>query len=234
MSRSRRVALSTFFCAFSTFYGPSASARPRLDQDRLSALARYDVLAFADPFQAGLDRGKAIGVIDATTEEVFRVATDYAKYQDFMPRVRSSVVTEQPGPSGEAHVRIAAELPWPAGMSWVEAQYHAQTLPGQIYRVSFDMVKGNLRRYLGSLYIEPWSTGKSAITYEIVAEPDLLAPRSAVNRGIKRSASKFVHALRQRINELHRLGYLHPVIPPPGGGTPQSLDLLPSALKAKR
>ena len=62
-----------------------ASTHARLDE-----LGRYEVLTFTDPFGSGIERGKAIGVIDATPEEVFRVATDYNKYRDFMPRVTVS------------------------------------------------------------------------------------------------------------------------------------------------
>jgi hypothetical protein len=102
--------------------------------------------------------------------------------------------------------------------------------------VKFEMVRGTLRRYLGSLYIEPWSAGRAAVTYELVAQPEGFAPTSAVNRGVRRSAGKFVHALRQRINELHQLGYLHPEPlpasrePAPLAGRPGS----PGEVKADR
>jgi ribosome-associated toxin RatA of RatAB toxin-antitoxin module len=212
-----------------------ALARPTLDATRLSQLGRYDVLTFSDPWGGGIDRGKAIGVIDGTPDEIFRVATDYAKYQDFMPRVRaSSVVSRQ---HNEALVEIAAELPWPAGTVRVTASYRSERLPGEIYRVRFDMLHGNFKQYLGSLYIEPFSDGKTAITYELVAQPDSYAPKSAVNRGVRRSVTRFVHALRQRVNELHRLGYLHPSPPPlapapisPLVGAPPT----PREVKAKR
>ena len=42
----------------------------------------------------------------------------------------------------------------------------------------FAKIKGNLKQYLGSMYIEPWSAGKSSVTYELFAQPDLLAPKS--------------------------------------------------------
>ncbi len=196
-----------------------AAARPTLDPARLDAISQYQVLTFTDPYQGGIERGKAIGVIDATPEEVFRVATDYAKYRDFMPKVTGSTVRE--ADRNHALVELQAELRWPAGSSSVTARYTHERLPGEIYRVRFDMVKGSLKQYLGSLYIEPFAPGKTAITYELVAEPDTVAPKSAINRGIKRSTGNFVHALRQRINDLHRLGYLHPQpIPGPDYASP--------------
>ena len=231
------VAGALFACALSA----PAAARPTLDAERLGELAQYQVLTFNDPFQNGIDRGKAIGVIDATPEEVFRVATDYAKYRDFMPRVVRSTVKE--AARDHALVELQAELRWPAGSSTVTARYTHEKLPGDIYRVKFGMVDGSLKQYWGSLYIEPFAPGKTAVTYELVAEPDTVAPKSAINRGIKRSTGNFVNALRQRINDLHRLGYLHPepIAPRPSDrrsplvGTPPPPPTDDStALKARR
>ena len=202
------VARTLLGCALFGALTTTAAARPTLDPARLGELGQYQVLTFADPFKGGIERGKAIGVIDATPEEVFRVATDYSKYRDFMPRVTDSTVRESA--RDHALVELHAELRWPAGASTVTARYTHEKLPGDIYRVKFDRVGGDLKQYWGSLYIEPFGPGKTAVTYELVAEPDTVAPKSAINRGIKRSTGNFVHALRQRINDLHRLGYLHP------------------------
>jgi ribosome-associated toxin RatA of RatAB toxin-antitoxin module len=215
----------------------SVEARPTLDAARLGELSQYQVLVFTDPFAGGLSRGKAIGVVDATPEEVFRVATDYSKYRDFMPRITESTIKEWR--QNEALVELQAALRWPAGMQTVEAKYTIEKMPGDIYRVRFNMVHGTLKQYLGSLYIEPFGAGKTAITYELVAEPDTIAPKSAINHGITRSAGNFVHALRQRINDLHRLGYLHPEPMLPARGpaplaSPSPPPVSPESLKAHR
>jgi hypothetical protein len=188
-----------------------AQARPRLDSERMLKLERYDVLAFGDPFKNGLEMGKAIGVFDATPEEVFRVATDYTKWREYLPRVRSSEVRERRRDG--ATVEITLELPWPVGNTAVTARYRHEKLKGEIFRVKFQKVRGKLKEYLGSLYIEPWAPGKCAVTYEMMALPELLAPKSMVNRAVQKSASGFVHALRQRINDLHKWGLLHPDLP---------------------
>src|SRR6266542_2262516 len=136
----------------------TAAARPTLDIARLDQLSQYEVLTFNDPFRNGIDRGKAIGVIDATSEKVFRVATDYAHYRDFMPKVVESTVKQQSRDG--AVVELTAELRWPAGESTVTARYTHERLPGEIYRVRFDMVEGSLKQYVGSLYIEPFAPGQ--------------------------------------------------------------------------
>ena len=112
-----------------------------------------------------------------------------------------------------APVEMSPTCPGRRGKSTVAARYQYERLPGDIYRVRFGLVHGDMKQYLGSLYIEPWAPGRAAITYELVAQPSLYAPHSVINRGVRRSAGNFVHALRQRINDLHRLGYLHPELP---------------------
>jgi hypothetical protein len=216
----RLVSLAFVIALSSSLYSSVAWAKPQLDAERMDRLGRYDVLAFSDPFKNGLDVGKAIGVFDATPEEVFRVATDYARWADYLPRVRSSLVTDRK--RDDATVEITIDLPWPVGKTAVTARYHHEHLHGDIYRIKFTKVRGNLKQYLGSLYIEPWSPGKCALTYELVAQPNLLAPKSMINNAMVRSASGFVNALRQRVNDLHQLGLLHPQ-PLPGAKTPAPL-----------
>ena len=209
-----------------------AQARPTLDAERLGELARYQVLTFADAFRAGLDRGKAIGVIDATPEEVFRIATDFPHYKDFMPRISAAETVSRN--EELAHITLSGDLPWPAGRTWIEAEYRFEHLPGDIHRIHFEMKRGNMRQYLGSLYIEPFNGKQTAVTYEIVAEPDVSAPKSFVNKGVRRSAGSFVHALRQRINELHRLGLLHPIAPASPARPATIVEPNPATLKARR
>jgi ribosome-associated toxin RatA of RatAB toxin-antitoxin module len=205
--------------------GALASAQPNLDSGRLAQLGRYEVLDFGDPTPSRIERGKAIGVFDATPEEVFRVVTDFGRWRQFLPRVRGSRVLSSL--EGVSEVELDAELPWPAGQRRVVARYRSTRAAGEIYRVDFELVRGQMKTYLGRIYIEPWGSEarptKCAVTYELVADPDVLAPRSVLNRFIRRSASGFVHALRQQVNELHRLGLLHPLQPEQPGEPPLAL-----------
>jgi ribosome-associated toxin RatA of RatAB toxin-antitoxin module len=198
----------------------ASSARPTVGGDGMQRLDRYDVLVFADPAGGGIDRSKAIGVFDATPDEVFRTVTDYERLAEFAPRVVLSHVIDRSGDE-RAMVSLAADLPWPVSRAWVQADFQTEKLGGGVYRVRFAQVRGSMRRYFGSLLIEPWSDNKTAVTYEVVAEPVTIAPRSLVNRKLRDAAARYVHALRQRVNDLHKLGRLHPELPPsPSAGSP--------------
>lgn len=203
-----RLTLASAIVVPMTLLASAALARPVLDPGAMSQLGHYDVLIYSDPHREGLDRGKAIGVIDATPDEVFRVATDYSKYQDFISRIDESRIVGRSGSAAE--VEIVASLPWPVGSSRVRAVYRQEKLPGEIYRVHFDKIDGTMKQYCGAIYIEPFGDGRTAITYELVAEPRGPFARSTINWGIRRTVGKYVHALRQRINDLHVLGVLRP------------------------
>jgi hypothetical protein len=75
-----------------------------------------------------------------------------------------------------------------------------------------------MKQYTGSIYIEPWAKwrggGTSAVTYELLAQPDTSAPKRLINGRVEVAVAKFVHALRERVNDLRRSGRLHPRVPP--------------------
>lgn len=198
---------------------PHAAAKPVLTTEQYSTIERYDVLSFADPQPGGIDRQKAIGLFDATPDEVERVITDYARWSEFMPKVRQSDVYQCAGRACSVH--LVAELRWPVGRSWLNAQFELEPR-GDSFVITFQRVAGpaggTMRRYEGRIFIEPYRTAdgvlRLTVTYELLAEPDLLAPKHAINSFTKRSTAGFVHALRQRINELHQAGLLHPTRPP--------------------
>jgi len=213
LSRLTSIATWVTAAALLSTHPAGAERGPALPPDAPARLARYDVLSFVDPGGGGIDRSSAVGVFDATPDEVFRTATDYDKLYQFAPRLRLSRVIERPD-GAHALVALRSDLPWPARDAWVEALFQVERLASEAYRVRFWQVRGSMRRYTGSILIEPWGAQKSSVTYEVLAEPDTFAPRSLINRKLRDVAAGYVHALRQRINDLHRTGRLHPQQPP--------------------
>ncbi len=195
----------------------AALGRPAVGADGLERLGRRQVLTYTDPGSNGINKGKAIGVFDATPDEVFRVVTDFEHYQDFAPRVVAARVVDRQGPD-RALVWLASDLPWPVSKAWVTAQFEYDRIAPDVYRIRFHQLQGSMRRYEGSIYIEPWTKwkngGTSVVTYELLAEPDSMAPRRLINARLEEVVAKYVHFLRQHINELRRAGRLHPELPP--------------------
>ena len=212
----------------------AAAARPSVGPDGLSRLAHYQVLTFTDPGGNGINRGKAIGLFDATPDEVFRVATDYQHYVDFAPRVVASQVVDRQG-DARAFVSLSTDLPWPVSKAWVYAQFEQERLARDVYRIRFWQLKGSMKRYEGSIFIEPWAKwkggGTSVVTYELLAEPDSSAPKRLINARVEEVAAKYIHFLRSHINDLRRAGRLHPELPPsPNLASPLSGPRQPKAV----
>ena len=192
------------------------AARPVVPAEALDRLTHYQVITFTDPAAGGLRRGKAIGLFDATPDEVFRVATDYEHLAEFAPRITSAKVLDRQG--DRAVVALTTVLPWPVSKAWVNCEFAMERVGRDIYRIRFAARAGSLKRYEGSIYIEPWQQwrggGTSAVTYELLVEPSDHTPRRFVNARVESVASKWVHFLRQRINQLRAAGRLHPAAPP--------------------
>src|SRR5690242_16091084 len=89
-----------------------AHARPAFSPDGAQRFGRYEILTSGDPAGGGLTKARAVGLLDATPDEVFRVATDYARYTEFAPRVVSADVVDRQGDQ-RAFVMMKTNLPWP-------------------------------------------------------------------------------------------------------------------------
>ena len=204
-----------------------ARARPALDARQVGQLTRYDVVLFSEPIGSGLIRHRAVGMFNAPPKEVFRVATGYEHYGEYIPRIESRVMSRK---KDEAVVRVKADLPWPMRNVWVDARYHSDLLYAETYRVRFGMVGGNMLRYEGSLLIEPFGQGRTTVTYELLAEPNSRLPTAWVQRALGRTAFSFVHYLRSRVGMLQRqaIDAAHrqapvPAVPPAPVAPPASI-----------
>lgn len=187
-------------------------ARPVMDAQRQEQLSRYEVVLQSESIGAGVQRHRAVGLFDSSPEEIFRIATSYERYSEYMPRIVASHVISQG--TEQALVTLEADLPWPMSNLWVFARYQTESflddMDRQAYRVRFGMLRGNLLRYEGVLLIEPFGDGRATVTYELLAEPETRMPRSWVQRSIGRGVSNFVHYLRARVSHCHRLARTSP------------------------
>lgn len=185
----------------------SALASTAWDASRSAQFARHEVIHLAEPAGGGLLRHRAVALFDYPPEVVFRVATSYDRYVEYMPRITSCHVLSQ-SPE-QALVAFEADLPWPLANIWVQARYQHDLFSSEDgdrtgYRVRFTMLRGNLLRYEGSLLIEPYGEGRTTVTYELLAEPESKLPRGMVQRLLGRGVSNFVHYLRARVNNSQR------------------------------
>ena len=190
----------------------AAPARPRAPWP---GSADYDVLAFNDPFKNGIERARPSA---SSTPRPKRSSASPPTTPSGRTICRACAAPTCVDRRGDgAIVEITPDLPLAGRHDAVPARYTTRSSPATSTACASPCA-GRLKQYLGSMYIEPWTRHDKTRRH-------LRAGRRARHPGaqerhqqlVRRSARGFVHALRQRINELHRLGYLHPL---PAAGPP--------------
>ncbi|MCS6912750.1 MAG: SRPBCC family protein [Myxococcales bacterium] len=186
--------------------GATAVGHPSLDPQQRELITRYEVVLQSKKIAPGLQRHRAMGLFDAPAGDVFRVATSYERYSEYIPRISASYTVWQG--TQEAVVVFEADMPWPLVDAWVHVRVQHDHPRRGSYRMRFAMVRGSVHRCEGSLLVEPFGDGRSLVTYELLALPDSLLPHPWVQGIMGRAAVLFVHFLRSRVNRLQQQGLL--------------------------
>ena len=183
-----------------------AQARPRLPQRDLWRISQQGVVISYSLKVKGSDvrAGKAIGIVEASPEQVAAILLDVPNYFRFLHRVRSAHVVKRNGAVMTA--RLDADLPWPLSDAWALVTVRHQVLSGRVHKIHWEMFKGTLKRYRGYALIEPWSPRgeKVALTYRVLAVPNSAAPTSMISKGVRRLAEMVLHRVRLRAKALHK------------------------------
>ena len=150
--------------------------------------------------------GRAMGIVPAAPEVVYRAISDVANYHKFVPRIRyASRLGKQRSTGGE--YRIEAEFPWPVKRVKVRLRVE-RGKRGSIHIVTWKMVVGKMAsgedrtgitKYEGAAWIQPHSGGRSMVTYQMLAIPRIVAPDAVMRHGLRKAAVAFIDALRRRV-----------------------------------
>jgi hypothetical protein len=144
--------------------------------------------------------GKAVGLVAAPAERVFRVVTDNARFAEFMPYVRESTV--KPGPEGSILNSQSLSLPLIDDRFYtirvVNRQERADGVP--VYRSTWTYVpgSGNVRENCGSWTVVPWGDG-ALVVYRVLSDPGGWVPRWAHHLASRRSLPALIEAVRARV-----------------------------------
>jgi ribosome-associated toxin RatA of RatAB toxin-antitoxin module len=143
--------------------------------------------------ESGVWPGRAMGVVDAPADKVFAVLADFGSYQHFVPRVVGSKHLD-----GNVY-EIRAKFPWPVNETRVEVEVQKGSR-GSTYVVRWKMRKGSsLKKYEGVAWIQPWGKGRSLVTYQMLAEPKVVAPHGVMISGLRKAAAGVIKAVRGRV-----------------------------------
>ncbi len=143
--------------------------------------------------------GRAEGVVDARSEAVVAVLSDYSQYAGFLPYFEKSKILSQRG--SDAIVYLEAEVLNGAATLWSQVRMSAK-LNGATTVVEARMMKGkgNIDQLLARWEVTPVANGeKSLVTFQLLVDPDLPIPDVLVTGEMKKGAGQAMRALRKRV-----------------------------------
>ena len=150
-----------------------------------------EIVAISVP-RAGVAPGRAYGVINAPAERVYAVLADFAAYENFVPRVTDSKRI------GEGRYRIQAKFPWPVNKTWVEFRVK-HGVRGKTRIIDWRMESGDLKKYQGTAWIQPYGKQRTMLTYQLLVVPHTIAPDALMAYGLRRAVTGVVRAVRKRV-----------------------------------
>lgn len=188
-------------------------AVPRLSKDQRYAVEHGHVLDYADRQEgASAISAHSIAVVDDIPEAVMHVILDVARYRYWVPKIKESRVTKRRGWS--IYSVVETDLPWPVKDAWAYLKLTRQDRPGRVFEARWEMLNGTMKRYSGSVRVEPYKGNpkKSFVTYRLTAELKTAVPDAAIRKGVKAVVRVFVQRLKLRLRALRKFKKLSPAL----------------------
>lgn len=171
------------------------------------ALGRGEIVTRVARVGKNAGRSEAIGVIEATPKQVFRVVADVARYKALFERITESEVVARR--KGSYDFRYVIDMPWPlSDYRCITRNVHRIDDKKQRYERSWKLISGTFHRNQGSWVVHPWKTSKAVVVYSALVEPKTAVPDFVVRYAAKKALPKAIKALRKRVAELIKKGKL--------------------------
>jgi ribosome-associated toxin RatA of RatAB toxin-antitoxin module len=169
-------------------------ARARADST-LDKLKAGQILRLSVPVAgSGVWAGRAMAVVNAPASAVQQVIASFADYKGFVPRITSSRKV------GEGRFVLETSLPWPVNNTWAYLSVRSGTRDG-VHVIQWRMLNGNLKRYEGVAWIQPWGASRTLLTYQMLAVPSVRAPDSVMTDGLRDAVGSMVEAVRKQVQK---------------------------------
>jgi ribosome-associated toxin RatA of RatAB toxin-antitoxin module len=152
------------------------------------------------PSNGSVEWGVALAVVDAPTDVVMRIVTDYARYQEFLPHFRRSRVLSRRG--NNALVYMQASVIRNTTTLWAQMRVYQRRPRGQTQIVEGRMTEGNMDQFAARWEVTPLDGGqRTLVRFRIIVDPDLPFPSSVFTNENIKAARKTLQALRERVAE---------------------------------
>ncbi len=113
--------------------------------------------------------------INVPTDKFWAVINDFKSYPEFLPEIRKIAVADAGG--GKSDVSYTIELALPVLNVTKTINYTLRMVPEPMKRLSWTLVKGDMKENRGAWVIEPQGDGKTKATYSLEIGVGLLIPK---------------------------------------------------------
>jgi len=145
-----------------------------------------------------VDYGRAVATVDAPTDVVMRIITDYARYFEFMPRFTTSRVLSRRG--NNALLYMEASVMRGAHTLWAQMRVYSRAPQGATQIIEGRMIEGNMERFVARWEVTPIEGGtRTLVAFRILVDPDLPFPSSIFTDENLNAAQRTMRALRERV-----------------------------------
>ena len=139
--------------------------------------------------------GRAVGVVEASLEDVLAVVEDYASYEKFMPHFRASRVLSRRGAS--ALVYMQASIAKDTMTLWAQLKVGPRPNQGKTRIIEAKMVQGNMDAMFARWELTEVDGQHTLVAFQLLMDPKVPLPASLVSDENEKATQKTIRALRR-------------------------------------
>jgi ribosome-associated toxin RatA of RatAB toxin-antitoxin module len=133
-------------------------------------------------------------VFNCTCEEFFKIVSDYEKYPEFLPEVKSVKVTKNSGGAKEMEYHVSL-------IKTFKYKLRAKEVTNQ--SVSFEFIGGDVFKTMKGSWTLADQKGKCAVDYNVEATFGMLVPESMAKPLVSANLPMMMNNFRKRIKEIY-------------------------------
>jgi ribosome-associated toxin RatA of RatAB toxin-antitoxin module len=143
--------------------------------------------------------GRAVGIVDASLDEVLAVVQDYGAYDKFMPHFKASRVLSRRGES--ALVYMQASIARDTMTLWCQLKVGPRPNIGTTHVIEAKMIEGNMSAMHARWEVTPVDAEHTRVAFELLMDPKVPLPASLVSNENEKASQKTIRALRHVVAE---------------------------------
>ncbi len=133
-------------------------------------------------------------VFNCSVEEFFKIVSDYEKYSEFLPEVKSVKVTKNEGGVKEMDYHVSL-------IKSIKYKLKVKEVPNE--SVNFDFVSGDVFKSMKGSWKLANKDGKCAVDYNVEATFGMLVPESMAKTLVAANLPLMMSNFRKRVKQVY-------------------------------